>query len=865
MAMLMVMSGIATAMPTKPDENNEIFTPFKYRVLTPNQGETNTDEYVVVQPPILVGFSDPRSVGMKRVIADTTNRRDIEFFKAKGCLVRHKLRDATSLECPENIVPELNVRESRIFHIMDLEADVQIGADKVWAEAIDGTGVTVAVLDTGVQSNHEELSDSIVGCKSFVAGENCEDYNGHGTHVAGIITANGVYTIDSNKATGVAPGAEVYMLKVCGEDGYCHEDDMMAAMEYVVLGPDGNLSTGDELPAKVMSISIGGGSYTTENCDSDPLAAKVNWVVDNGIVVSVAAGNDGKGVSSPGCASGAITVGAVDKSGYVPYWSGRGPAVDIVAPGADILSTYSCLAPGAEDCTKTWYAYKSGTSMATPHIAGVAALLLQAKPDATVGDVETALYDTTSPVSKCYKCTFWWGSYCFRQAEVTCTPEITGAGVVNAYDAYLAIEPEEPECTKDADCNDSVGCTDNSCDVAAGVCVYTPNDANCPADGWVDTTNTRWVSTGECTEKEQKEQEYRDYYCDAILDYQYTVTDTQWVDTGNTGTKAEGTACEDGLFCTVGETCLSGVCTGGEDRDCFNLSDQCNVGVCDETIDSCVREPANEGVPCDDGLFCTINDACTAGMCSGGDRDCSDEIACTVDSCDEVNDVCVNTPDNAFCENGLFCDGVEICDLSLGCQPGTPVDCDDDNECTIDSCDEDMDACGHTPMADNTTCMGGICCSGTCTVPACSADTDCNDGDACTVDTCNNAGKCSASCSYEAKTQCINDDGCCPAGCDYTNDNDCPSAVKCWSTENKYLGNASDENQLKKFCKCAQGDYAYQGYRTSRKTKTAYWYKDSVDNTNWDTTSDWVSEPVYKVKCSDGVYYRTKKDYFYTE
>jgi len=150
----------------------------------------------------------------------------------------------------------------------------------------------------------------------------------------------------------------------------------------------------------------------------------------------VAAGNDGKGVSSPGCASGAIAVGAVDSSNNVPYWSGRGKALDIVAPG---VSIYSTLING--------YGTMSGTSMATPHVAGVVALLLDANSGLTTSEIKNAIYNTANPVNKCYKCTLWLGTSCYRQAEVTCTFDITGKGVVDAYDAYLYVMPSTTTTT----------------------------------------------------------------------------------------------------------------------------------------------------------------------------------------------------------------------------------------------------------------------------------------------------------------------------------------------------------------------------------------------------------------------------------
>jgi subtilisin family serine protease len=366
--------------------------------------------------PTVIAFDTDRQPKMTRVIADTVSKENIKTLIENGCVLRHRLRERTSLECPEDKIEQLGVREARIFHILDLQADQQIGADKVWIEGITGSGVKVAVLDTGIDTDHPELQDSYLGGYDYVFNDNVpEDDHGHGTHVSGIITSNGVSDANSK---GVSPSAGIYMYKVCDSAGNCYEDDMMAAMEAAVL-----------TDAKVMSISIGGGSYTTENCDSDTLAAKVNWVVSQGLTVVVAAGNDGKGVSSPGCASGAIAIGAVDSSNNVVYFSGRGPALDIVAPGYNI---YSTVIGG--------YGRMSGTSMATPHVSGVVALLVNTNPSLTTSDIKTALYNTAKPVNKCYKCTRWVGSTCFSQAETPCTRDITGAGVVDAYGAYLYVK-----------------------------------------------------------------------------------------------------------------------------------------------------------------------------------------------------------------------------------------------------------------------------------------------------------------------------------------------------------------------------------------------------------------------------------------
>jgi hypothetical protein len=359
-----------------------------------------------------------------RVIARTNSPIDRTLFRLQGCKITHELKDATSLDCPEDVkIP--NSEPDVVLHIMDLQADQQIGADKVWDLGYTGTGVTVAVLDTGVDSNHQELSDSIAGGKSFVSyTTSYYDDHGHGTHVSGIITANGFVA----NAKGVAPGAKVWMAKVCDASGSCYTSDIAAAIDYVVNGPDGTPNTGDE-PAKIMSISLGGGGTSAANCDSDYLASKVNWAVSNGVTVVVAAGNTGGIVSSPGCASGAISVGAVDKNDVRPSWSGSGSALKIVAPG---VSIYSSL-PGNS------YASWSGTSMATPHVSATVALMRQENPSLTDSQIKSILYSTAKDLGS-----LGWDKY-------------YGWGRVDAYNAYLAVKPV-PKCSSDAECDDGLYC-----------------------------------------------------------------------------------------------------------------------------------------------------------------------------------------------------------------------------------------------------------------------------------------------------------------------------------------------------------------------------------------------------------------------
>ncbi|MFQ5422479.1 MAG: dockerin type I domain-containing protein [Phycisphaerae bacterium] len=103
---------------------------------------------------------------------------------------------------------------------------------------------------------------------------------------------------------------------------------------------------------------------------------------------------------------------------------------------------------------------------------------------------------------------------------------------------------------------------------------------------------------------------------------------------------------------------------------------------------------------CDDGLICNGIETCVGGVCQPGTPpDCSDGVPCTIDLCNEATGLCDHVPDDAACDNGVFCDGIETCDPLSGCQPGTPVDCDDGLACTTDSCNEGARACDHIPNA----------------------------------------------------------------------------------------------------------------------------------------------------------------------
>ncbi|MFI1280870.1 S8 family peptidase [Streptomyces sp. NPDC020858] len=249
-----------------------------------------------------------------------------------------------------------------------------IGAPTAWAAGYTGKGVKVAVLDTGIDVNHPDFAGVIDGTASFVPGEAVTDVNGHGTHVAGTIVGSGAASGGVDK--GVAPGADLYVGKVLGgAEGYGQDSWIMAGMQWAA-----------ESGADVVNMSLGD-SYPTDG--SDPMSQTVDALsAQYGTLFVIAAGNAGpESISAPGAAASALTVAATDKQDRLASFSSTGPLTrsggmkpDIAAPGVDITAARSSqMTDGGEGSYRTI----SGTSMATPHVAGAAALLAQQHPDWT--------------------------------------------------------------------------------------------------------------------------------------------------------------------------------------------------------------------------------------------------------------------------------------------------------------------------------------------------------------------------------------------------------------------------------------------------------------------------------------------------
>ena len=385
----------------------------------------------------LVSRRAANAVGRSRIIVEAV---DAESLTSVGPLVEQAggttirtlpLINARVVDLPNPALAALaenprvkRLSLDRVIVAANERTGATIGATAVrQAFGYDGSGIGVAVIDSGVTGWHDDLTASGGGQRvdrfvDLVTGRKSPyDDFGHGTHVAGIIGGNG---FDSSGArSGVAPGASLIVLKALDASGRGHISDVIEALDYVI-------NHRNALNIRVVNLSLATGVH--ESYNSDPLTLAAKKVVEAGIVVVAAAGNNGRsesgsdlygGIGAPGNAPWVLTVGASSHMGTVSRaddtmaaFSSRGPSAvdyaakpDLVAPGVGIESlsdpdsafytTKSAyLLDGTMSTSYRPYLSLSGTSMAAPVVAGTVALMLQANPTLTPNAVKAILQYT---------------------------------------------------------------------------------------------------------------------------------------------------------------------------------------------------------------------------------------------------------------------------------------------------------------------------------------------------------------------------------------------------------------------------------------------------------------------------------------
>jgi len=332
-------------------------------------GEINTTRLHLAQHLAAVGVTEVRPIGSLPFVALEVTQPQLEALLASGLIkgVSENARVTTNL-----------------FDSVPL-----IGGPEAWSLGARGAGQSVVIVDSGVESSHPFFNGRVVRgvCSATDCGSGVIDQPGagepnagcyHGTHVAGIAAGRG------DTFSGVAPDASIISVRVfqCNSTPW---ENVIRGLDYIYT----TLRLEHKIAA--VNMSLGDSSQYASACDNfntayQAMAAAINNLRNAGIATAVASGNNSynSGISAPACIDNAIAAGSVTKQDAVSYFSNSGPNLDVLAPGSSI---YSSVLNGSFD-------YLSGTSMATPHVAGAIAALRSRLPNATIAQIEQALETT---------------------------------------------------------------------------------------------------------------------------------------------------------------------------------------------------------------------------------------------------------------------------------------------------------------------------------------------------------------------------------------------------------------------------------------------------------------------------------------
>jgi len=373
---------IDTEEEINPSKKGELTTDENRKVIT-FQKELSDEEISQIEEEYKVQFTDDQSVrGTYSII--TTQESNVEDLKTND-----------QVDSVETDIPVKMFADTIDWGI------TRVGASEVWDYA-SGDGISVAIIDTGIQLNHPDLNVNILSGYDFVNNDtSANDDNGHGTHVAGIVAS----TLNESGNVGSSYSANLLPVKALNESGYGYLSDVAKAIYYAT-----------DNGARVINMSLG----TTY--DSDTLKQAVQYAAAKGVLLVAAAGNDsGSPCSYPAAYSSVICVVATDQENKLASFSNIGG--ELAAPGVSNYSTY----------INSSYTKLSGTSMASPHVAGSAALLMSLCTDCSISEIRDVLRNTAVDLGT-------------EDYDI-----IFGYGLVNLIDAVEDIMPEEEEEEEEQD------------------------------------------------------------------------------------------------------------------------------------------------------------------------------------------------------------------------------------------------------------------------------------------------------------------------------------------------------------------------------------------------------------------------------